>query len=129
MFTGGDQDADLFRVISNGVPGTEMTAYGERLSPDNIWRIVAFIRSTSGSESKLAGDSSHGDALFWGKGACGNCHAVGTRGNQIGPDLTRIGRQRPVSICALPCSRRIRNRLGLPERDGGHARGPNIERH
>ncbi len=108
-FSNGDRDADLFRVISNGVAGTDMAAYQERLSPDNIWRIIAFIRSTNGGESKLAGNSSNGEALFWGKGACGNCHAVGTRGNQIGPDLTRIGRQRPVSY--------LRTSLVTPDQD------------
>ncbi len=97
-FATGDRDSDLFRVITDGVPGTEMAAYGERLDKDNIWRIIAFIRSTNvGGSKPLAGDRAHGEALFWGKSGCGNCHAVGTRGNFIGPDLTRAGRQRSIA--------------------------------
>ena len=38
-----DRDADLFHTISTGVPGAEMEAYGERLSPEDIWQIVTFL--------------------------------------------------------------------------------------
>lgn len=97
-FSNGDQDADLFRVISNGVAGTEMAAYQERLGQDGIWRLVTFLRSKSSkSEAQADGNSARGEALFWGKGACGNCHTVGRRGNLMGPDLTRIGRQRSLA--------------------------------
>src|SRR5689334_5665684 len=46
VFRSGDQDSDLQRTISNGVPGTEMSAY-EHLGDDNIRRLVAFIRSVN----------------------------------------------------------------------------------
>src|SRR5258708_7032229 len=45
VYHAGDQDADLFQVISNGVPGTEMQSYSGSLTSDTIWRLVAFIRS------------------------------------------------------------------------------------
>ena len=93
-----DSDADLFNTISAGVPGTDMEAYGARLRPEEIWQIVTFLRSAVRVEPPVAGDPAHGEALFWGKGGCGNCHAVGNRGNQVGPDLSRIGRQRSVSF-------------------------------
>jgi cytochrome c oxidase cbb3-type subunit III len=96
-FTNGDQDADLFRVISSGVPGTDMAAFGERVGGENIWRIIAFIRSKANNESKISGNSASGEALFWGKGTCGNCHTVGARGNRMGPDLTLVGRTRGVT--------------------------------
>src|ERR1035438_7514343 len=44
-FSAGSTDADLFRVISKGVEGTEMTDYGDRFDDRMIWRLVAFIRS------------------------------------------------------------------------------------
>ena len=91
-FSVGDQDSDLFRTISEGVTGTEMASYS-RLGADNIWRLVTFVRSMSHSEAPVAGDAARGDALFWGKGGCGNCHAVGNRGNRMGPDLSRVGQQ------------------------------------
>ncbi len=34
-----------------------------------------------------------GETLFWGAG-CGNCHAIGRRGGEVGPALTYIGRSR-----------------------------------
>lgn len=97
-FANGDRDSDLFRVITDGVPGSEMAAYGARINKDNIWRIIAFIRSTSvGASAPLAGDRAHGESLFWGKSGCGNCHSVRSRGNRIGPDLTLVGRQRSAA--------------------------------
>src|SRR5207248_10007732 len=92
-----DRDADLFHTISTGVPGAEMEAYGERLSPEDIWQIVTFRRSVGRGEAAVKGDAAHGEALFWGKGGCGNCHAAGNRGNRLGPDLSRITRHRSAA--------------------------------
>jgi putative heme-binding domain-containing protein len=92
-----------------------MRAYGERFQPDELWRVVAFLRSTSHREvTKSAGDSARGEALFWGKGGCGNCHLVGARGNRIGPDLTNIGRRRGLAY--------LRAALLTPDQDitGGY---------
>ena len=38
-------DADLFGFVDEGVPGTAMAALGERLSDDEIWHVVNYIRS------------------------------------------------------------------------------------
>jgi putative heme-binding domain-containing protein len=92
----GDAEADVIRVVSGGIAGTEMTSYEARLGPEKIARIVAYVRSVRRSEPPLDGDPARGEAVFWGKGGCGNCHAAGNRGNRIGPDLSRIGRQRSV---------------------------------
>src|SRR5579863_8879152 len=43
-YSAGDKDADLYRVIARGVPGSEMAAYAATLDDDQIWRIVAYIR-------------------------------------------------------------------------------------
>lgn len=37
------------------------------------------------------GDVERGRALFFGKAACGTCHAVAGEGDSFGPDLTNIG--------------------------------------
>jgi cytochrome c oxidase cbb3-type subunit 3 len=96
-FTAGDSDADVFRVISRGVEGTEMTSYGERFDDQMIWRFVAYIRSAAHTApSTVNGDARHGRQVFEGKGGCGGCHAVGGKGGGIGPELTRIGRQRSL---------------------------------
>jgi putative heme-binding domain-containing protein len=96
-FSAGDRDADLFRTITDGVSGTEMGSYSN-LGSEGVWRIVAFIRSASRRDTTEApGDAGRGSMLFWEKGQCGRCHAVGERGSRMGPDLTRIGRQRSLS--------------------------------
>ncbi len=43
----GDADADLFRVISAGVPDTRMQSFGDQFSHDDIWRLVAAVRAGS----------------------------------------------------------------------------------
>src|SRR5260370_10519696 len=37
-------DADLFRVISEGVPGTAMPAFGKSHPASSIWQLVLFLR-------------------------------------------------------------------------------------
>jgi putative heme-binding domain-containing protein len=97
-YTAGDRDADLFRVISTGVPGSEMAPYGGRLESDQIWRLVAYIRSVSHHDAEnVSGNAAAGEKIFWGKGGCGGCHRVGAKGGSIGPELTRAGRQRSLA--------------------------------
>jgi len=97
-YTAGDRDSDLFRVISSGVTGSEMAAYGGRLESDQIWRLVSYIRSVSHQDSTvIQGNVQAGEKIFWGKGGCGQCHRVGPKGGSIGPDLSRAGRQRSAA--------------------------------
>lgn len=96
VYNSGEHDADLFRTISAGVPGTEMESFGGTLSDESMWRIVAYIRSIANSDTAPPpkGDPSRGEQLFWAKGQCGSCHMVGARGGRSGPNLSRIGRER-----------------------------------
>jgi putative heme-binding domain-containing protein len=96
-YSAGDKDADLYRVIAHGVPGSEMAGYAASLDDDQIWRIVAYIRSAARHESaNLPGNAASGEKIFWGKGSCGACHRVGAKGVDIGPDLSNAGRRRSV---------------------------------
>ncbi len=93
----GEQDKDLYSAIARGIPGSEMPAYGERLDADGVWRVVSYVRSVARHETEtIQGDASSGEKAFWGKGSCGQCHRVGSKGSGIGPDLTRVGRQRSL---------------------------------
>jgi putative heme-binding domain-containing protein len=93
----GDADADLFRVISEGVPGTEMVDFS-KLEADAVWRLVTFIRSIGApAATGPAGDAASGETLFWGRARCGQCHQVGGRGGRLGPELTRAGRSRSLA--------------------------------
>ena len=38
-------DAELFAFVAEGIPGTAMAALGERLSDDEIWHVVNYIRT------------------------------------------------------------------------------------
>lgn len=97
-FASGDRDYDLYRTIFSGVGGTEMRGFGSYLGQVNVWRLVAYIRSLSAHpEEAIAGDAANGEKLFWGKGACAQCHRVGDKGGELGPNLSRIGRERSVS--------------------------------
>lgn len=47
-------DATLFKAISRGRPGTLMPPWEGKLTPDQIWKIIAFIRSKyRGDPSKI----------------------------------------------------------------------------
>jgi putative heme-binding domain-containing protein len=93
----GDQDKDLYGAIARGVPGSEMPAYGDRLDADAVWRLVAYVRSVARHDAEtVTGDAAAGEKAFWGKGGCGACHRIGGKGSGIGPDLTRVGRQRSL---------------------------------
>jgi cytochrome c oxidase cbb3-type subunit 3 len=97
-FAAGDADADLYRVVTSGLPGTEMPGFGGRFSDVERWRLVSYVRSLTSHETvPIPGDAAAGEQLFWGKGNCGRCHRVGMRGSSLGPDLTRAGRQRSLT--------------------------------
>ena len=38
-------DAELYGFVDEGIPGTAMAALGERLSDDEIWHVVNYIRT------------------------------------------------------------------------------------
>ncbi len=97
VYSSGDRDNDLYGAIARGIPGSEMPAYGDRLDADAVWRLVSYVRSVARHDSEtIQGDAAAGEKAFWGRGGCGQCHRVGSKGSGIGPDLTRIGRQRSI---------------------------------
>src|SRR5438067_2879675 len=61
----GEADADLFNVISNGAPGTEMPSFSLGLGDENIWRVVTYIRSVTRRDAeKATGNPASGETLF-----------------------------------------------------------------
>lgn len=103
-FTHGNMDADLFRSIRNGLPGTQMAGF-PALTDTDIWRLVTYLRSLSPDASQTGapaggsdGDASAGEALFFGAAACATCHAVNGHGGIVGPDLSVAARFNPAAL-------------------------------
>lgn len=93
---GQRSDAQLLAIIKNGIPGTAMPAWSGKLQDADINKIGAYIHAlrSVALDNPLPGDAVHGEALFWGKGSCGTCHAISGRGNAAGPDLSNLAAQR-----------------------------------
>ena len=102
----GEKDGEVFLNIRNGVRGTQMPAFAQ-LSSDQVWQLVAYIRSLSAPEAResgVAGDAVAGAQVFFGKAGCAGCHAVNGRGGVAGPDLSNAAR-----LSAEALDRKIRN--------------------
>ena len=58
----GVSDRDQYRVIADGVPGTEMSAHN--IEEDEIWKILSFVRTLErpATVSNAACEPSAGDA-------------------------------------------------------------------
>jgi len=93
---GQRSDAQLMAIVKNGIPGSAMPAWNNRLSDGDISTIGAFIHAMRGTalDNPLPGDVARGEAVFWGKGQCATCHAISGRGSVIGPDLGNIAAER-----------------------------------
>ncbi len=71
-------DADMFQIISNGIPGT-------------------YIRSVEvKAPLQPIGNAQHGKELFYGDANCSLCHMVNGKGGRLGPELTAVGGARTV---------------------------------
>jgi cytochrome c oxidase cbb3-type subunit III len=93
-------DAEMFQIISNGIPGTAMPANGTNgqgvgMTDEEIWQIITYIHSQEvQSSSKISGDPAHGKELFYGDGNCSLCHMISGKGGRLGPDLTGVAGSR-----------------------------------
>ena len=47
----GSSDLDIHRVVLEGVPDTQMQAFGGKLPDDEVWKIIAFLRAQSRCQS------------------------------------------------------------------------------
>jgi putative heme-binding domain-containing protein len=87
-------DAQLFQSIQKGIPGTDMPP--SPLPEPQIRQVLAFVRSLSAPaiNTNVPGNAAAGREVFFGKGGCSGCHAIGGRGGFTGPDLTDAGASR-----------------------------------
>ena len=87
-------DADIFRMIKDGMPGTGMPNWGDVLKDDEIWDLVAYIKTFAGMEAEPAKKiemgskvSSSEESIKKGKtlfeDRCYECHGTAGRGNSM----------------------------------------------
>ena len=95
-------DGDLFRIISNGMPGTSMPAWQGLLGDEEIWQLVDYIKSFSpdfadypaeqefvleGKPEATPESITRGDEIYV-KAECAKCHGESGRGN--GPSAAEL---------------------------------------
>ena len=90
-FRHASSDAELVKIIREGVPDTAMPA--STLTEPQGRLVVNYVHALA-IEAVVAGDAGRGKALFDGKGNCRSCHRVQGEGSRLGPDLTEIGSSR-----------------------------------
>jgi cytochrome c oxidase cbb3-type subunit 3 len=94
-------DAEIKRIVRNGIPGSTMPAFSG-FEEDELTRLIAFLHHLAGSATatqKPTGDPRMGRIVYE-KSGCAGCHQIGTEGSTYGPELTRIGSARPVRYLA-----------------------------
>jgi len=91
-------DDEVFDALKNGIQGTQMPPFSGQFNDDQLWRITAYIHGLRGTavDTPASGNIAGGEAIFWGKGNCGGCHMVKSKGGLIGPDLSNLGGIRKV---------------------------------
>lgn len=85
-------DADLLKIVSDGIDGTEMP--GLFYSPDRVWQVVSYLRSMN-ARPAAKGNAAAGEKLYASLG-CAGCHRIRGEGGRTGPDLGEIGRTRSL---------------------------------
>jgi putative heme-binding domain-containing protein len=89
-------DAALVRIITSGIPGTEMPRF--QLADDENRQIAAWVRHLGQIPAEpLPGDPRRGEEIYRAPGNCALCHQLHGYGGTIGPDLTDVGRRRGVA--------------------------------
>lgn len=89
-FKRANDDAALYDIVKNGIPGTQMPGLG--LSAEDSWRVVTYLRSlSSGGSETITGNAQNGEKIFNGKAGCVNCHMVNGHGSSLARDLSAIG--------------------------------------
>ena len=91
VWASGRTDPGLFRTLRRGVPGTEMPSVGPRTSDDEIWKMLAYLKTIAAPtvSDAVTGNAQNGERVF--RAQCAGCHRVNGVGGRLGPDLSRVG--------------------------------------
>ena len=82
-------DWDLSRILHDGIPGKGMPAF-KTLGEIKLHSVQSYLRFLQAKTEARAvtGNPSHGKELFFGKGQCADCHAMGGTGRFLSTDLS-----------------------------------------
>jgi cytochrome c oxidase cbb3-type subunit 3 len=83
-------EADLLRIIRDGVPAAGMPAFGSRLDKEQLFAVARYLRHLEGEgrTASLPGHPERGHSLFFNKAGCSECHMAGGQGGFIAGDLS-----------------------------------------
>jgi cytochrome c oxidase cbb3-type subunit III len=85
-------DGELTGIITHGIGGAGMPAFSF-FQPQQVADVVAYLRLLQGRGGivKFPGDPVQGEALFFSKAQCSECHMVNGKGGFLGADLSFYG--------------------------------------
>jgi putative heme-binding domain-containing protein len=91
VWASGRSDSGLFKTLRRGVPGTEMPSVGPRTPDDEVWKILAYLKTIAAPTQTdvVTGNAQNGARVF--RAQCAGCHRVNGVGGRLGPDLSRVG--------------------------------------
>lgn len=90
-------DEDLLRMVRDGMPGTAMPGWGDILSEQEMWDVIAYIKTFAGLEEEAPSDQvdygeqvassvesiAAGEKLFHEDDRCSECHGQQGRGDAV----------------------------------------------
>ena len=73
VWASGRTDPGLFRTLRRGVPGTEMPSVGPRTSDDEIWKMLAYLKTIAAPtvSDAVTGNAQNGERVF--RAQCAGC--------------------------------------------------------
>lgn len=94
--------AYIERVVTYGIQGTVMPAWGQRVTAQELRAVIEYVKSLNGTSGaggaqtprQLSGESARGRQLFAAESGgftrCAICHQVGDVGVPVAPPITRV---------------------------------------
>jgi cytochrome c oxidase cbb3-type subunit III len=91
-------DANLYEIIKGGIPNAGMPAFPS-LDDGSVKALIAYMRLLQGKgpATMIPGNPRNGEALFFGKARCSECHTLSGKGGFIASDLSTFGRGRSAA--------------------------------
>lgn len=93
-------DEKLYQIIKAGNPTAGMPAFPS-LDDGSVKALIAYVRILQGKgpPTTISGNPQNGQALFFGKARCADCHMLSGKGGFIASDLSPFGQGRsPAEI-------------------------------